>query len=66
LPIPWCAGTPGGTRVETAKAKKGLKNVDWMKVGGVLKSEVSGLGVAQNTILSNADWKAQALGKARL
>jgi 2-keto-4-pentenoate hydratase/2-oxohepta-3-ene-1,7-dioic acid hydratase in catechol pathway len=58
-------GTPGGTRVEGAKGK-GLKNVDWMKVGGVLKSEVGGLGVAENTILSNADWKAHKLGKARL
>ena len=58
-------GTPSGTRVETAKEKKGLKNVDWMKAGGVLKSEVAGLGVAENKILSNEDWKAQA-GQASL
>jgi 2-keto-4-pentenoate hydratase/2-oxohepta-3-ene-1,7-dioic acid hydratase in catechol pathway len=53
-------GTPAGTRIETAKAKKGMKNVDWLQPGGVLKSEVQGLGVCENKILTNEEWKAQA------
>ena len=54
-------GTPAGTRVETAGKVGGMKNVDWMKPGGVLKSEVVGLGVAENKILTNDEWKASRL-----
>jgi 2-keto-4-pentenoate hydratase/2-oxohepta-3-ene-1,7-dioic acid hydratase in catechol pathway len=60
-------GTPAGTRIESAGRLKGMKNVPWMQIGGVLKSEVESLGVAENTILSNEDWKAQrSAAKARL
>jgi 2-keto-4-pentenoate hydratase/2-oxohepta-3-ene-1,7-dioic acid hydratase in catechol pathway len=59
-------GTPMGTMVETAVKTKDWQNVGWMKPGGVLKSEVTGLGICENKVLSQAEWAATKTGGAHL
>lgn len=49
-------GTPMGTAVETATAVGGFKNVKWMQPGGHLKTEVVGLGVCENKIMSQEEY----------
>lgn len=49
-------GTPAGTLVEGAKAAGGFKNVKWMQPGDVLKTEVKGLGICENRIISQQEY----------
>lgn len=53
-------GTCAGTLVETARERKGFKNVDWLKAGDVVVSELEGCGSTTNVVTLDQDVAAAA------